>query len=48
MILSPGSKRASTPRFCVISLLDTQPDQRFETNVLAPLGDIPMSAFQVL
>ena len=48
IMLSPGSKRESTPDFRVISLSETFPDQSFETNMIAPLGDTPIRLFQVL
>ena len=46
--LSPGSSRGKRSEDNVSFLLETRPDHSLDTKVMAPFGDIPISAFHML
>ena len=48
MMESPLCNKSSNPIFCVSSLSDIEPGKSFDTNVIAPPGDIPIKALYVL
>ena len=41
---SPASNKSNNPDCHVNSLSDIEPENSLETNVMAPLGDIPIRA----
>ena len=45
---SPFSSNASIPLCLVSSLSEMEPDNRLETNVMAPVGEIPIRPLNVL